>query len=266
MQDFKKMLAVAKEWAMEAGRISLTRAKTPLEYTYKSSPSDLVTQVDKEVEEFMIEKILNEYPDHGIVGEEGTFERDPKEFDTLWIIDPIDGTMNFVHQQLNYCISVAVVHKGESVFGVIYDPSRDELFWAMKGEGAFLNDTLLEVKKQVNQSEALICTSLFWHHRAEELGLVKLLYDLPKTCRGIRVYGCAALEMAYVAAGRIDAYVSLNLNPWDFAAGRVILEEAGGIASRLDGDPLPFTEASTVVASNPHLHPQLIAYIQTEPN
>lgn len=262
MLDFKDMLSKAKEWAIEAGKISLKRAENPLEYTFKSSPSDLVTQVDKEVEEFIIQKILNHYPEHGIIGEEGTFERDPKEFDTLWVIDPIDGTMNFVHQQINYVVSVAVVHKGIGMLGVIYDPSRDELFWALKGEGAYLNGSPLKLDKPVNLQEALICSSLFWNQRAEELGLVNVLYDLPKKSRGIRVYGCAALEMAYVAAGRVDAYVSLFLNPWDFAGGKVIVEEAGGNTTTLDGSEIPLTEVSTVVASNPFLHPQLIEYLQ----
>lgn len=262
MPDYKDMLSKAKDWAVEAGKLSLKRAEHPLEYTFKSSPSDLVTQVDKEVEEFMIQKILSHFPEHGIIGEEGTFERDPKEFDTLWVIDPIDGTMNFVHQQINYVVSVAVVYKGIGIIGVIYDPSRDELFWSLKGEGAYLNGHPLKLDKPVHLQEALICSSLFWNQRAEKLGLVDILYDLPKKSRGIRVYGCAALELAYVAAGRVDAYVSLYLNPWDFAAGKVIVEEAGGTTTTLDGSALPLTEVSTVVASNPFLYAQLTEYLQ----
>ena len=262
MCDFNQVFEQAKAWAIEAGKMSLARLESPIEFTYKSSPSDLVTHVDKEIEEFLVKRILTHYPDHGIVGEEGTFERDPNEFETLWIIDPIDGTTNFVHQKLNYVISIGVVHQGVGMMGIIYDPSRDELFCGKKGEGASLNGQPLRLEQPVKQKEALICTSLFWNQRAEEFGLDKVVYDLPKACRGIRVYGCAALEMAYVAAGRVDAYVSLFLNPWDFAGGKVILEEAGGKVSNLEGEELPFAKASTVVASNPFLFPELIAYMK----
>ncbi|WP_134704105.1 inositol monophosphatase [Ammoniphilus sp. YIM 78166] len=262
MCDFNQMFEQAKAWAIEAGKLSLARLESPIQFTYKSSPSDLVTHVDKEVEEFLVNMILKHYPDHGIVGEEGTFERDPKDFETLWIIDPIDGTTNFIHQKLNYVISIAVVHQEVGMIGIIYDPSRDELFCGRKGEGAYLNGQRLRLELPVKQQEALICTSLFWNQRAEKYGLEKVVYDLPRTCRGIRVYGCAALEMAYVAAGRVDAYVSLHLNPWDFAGGKVILEEAGGSVSNLEGEELSFSGASTVVASNPFLYPELMAYMK----
>lgn len=260
--DYKLMLNLAKKWVMEAGKMSQEKARNELEVTFKSSPSDLVTIVDKEIESFMSENILSHYPDHGIVGEEGVFEKDPDQFDTLWIIDPIDGTTNFVHQKMNYVISLALVHKGEGQFGIIYDPSRDELFWAAKGQGAFLNEDRLQLESSVNMNEALLCTNLFWSKRAEANGLLELIYELPKKCRGIRVYGCAALEMAYVAAGRVDVYVSMNLNPWDFAGGKIILEEAGGKVTKLNGDELTFRRASPLIACHPSLHTEFLSYLQ----
>ncbi|RKD21860.1 inositol monophosphatase [Ammoniphilus oxalaticus] len=258
------MLKQAKEWVIQAGEMSFEKSKQSLDITYKTSHSDLVTKVDKEVEKFLIEKILAHYPDHGIVGEEGTFEKDPDEFDTLWIIDPIDGTINFVHQQVNYVISVAVTHKEKGVFGIIYDPSRDELFWAARGEGAYLNEQRLQNTRLERLEESLICTGLFWNERIEKSKLLEMIYQLPKHCRGIRVYGCAALELAYVAAGRLDAYISLYLNPWDFAAGKMIVEEAGGVITTWEDAPLSYLEAGPLIASNPGLHKQLLSFIQRD--
>lgn len=261
MMDYEMMFNLAKKWVIEAGKMSQEKAGNELEITFKTSPSDLVTIVDKEIESFMTENILSHFPDHGIVGEEGVFEKDPDQFNTLWIIDPIDGTTNFVHQKMNYVISLALVHKGEGQFGIIYDPSRDELFWAVRGKGAFLNEERLQLQSSLKMEEALLCTSLFWSKRAEENGLLEMLHELPRKCRGIRVYGCAALEMAYVAAGRIDAYVSMNLNPWDFAGGKIILEEAGGKVTKLNGGELPFRNASPLLACHPSLHAEFISYL-----
>jgi len=256
------MLEKAKDWAVEAGKMSLELSKGSLDITYKTSPSDLVTKVDKEVERFLVKEILHHYPNHGIVGEEGTFEKKPDDFDTIWIIDPIDGTTNFVHQQLNYVISIALVHQGEGIFGVIYDPSRQEMFWGYRGEGAYLDDKRLQISRLDRLEEALLCTGLFWNRKIEKTKLLETIYQLPKQCRGIRVYGCAALELAYIAAGRLDAYVSLGLNPWDFAAGLIIVEEAGGVVTTWKGDPLSFNQAGSLIAANPGLHHQLLPFLQ----
>ncbi|MBP1933946.1 inositol monophosphatase family protein [Ammoniphilus resinae] len=261
MLDIQELSKKAVDWAKEAGKKSIELRKKQIKIKYKSSPSDLVTEVDQEIEKFLIGQILSSYSDHGIVGEEGFFKGDPKEYDTLWIIDPIDGTTNFVHQQVNYVISIAVVHKGEGLIGVVYDPTRDELFFAKKGEGATLNDRPIHLQTPVPLREGLICTSLFWNQRTEKLGLDHLVDELPRSCRGIRIYGCAALEMAYVAAGRVDAYISLSLNPWDFAASKIILEEAGGITSTIDGSTLTFEKANSVVASNPFLYKELMEFV-----
>jgi myo-inositol-1(or 4)-monophosphatase len=262
MLDIDMMSRQAIEWAKEAGKISLERGKSSFQISFKSSPNDLVTAVDKEVETFLCEKILANYPNHGIVGEEGTFEEDPTQFETLWVIDPIDGTTNFVHQRLNYVISIAVVHKGKGVFGIVYDPTRDELFYGEAGRGAYLNGQKLQLNQSLQLQEALVCTSLFWNQKIEKFGLQDVICELPKRCRGIRVYGCAAMEMAYVAAGRVDAYVSLYLNPWDFAAGKIILEEAGGIVRTILGEDVPFDQKSTILASNSSLYPELISILK----
>lgn len=258
-------LAALKELALHcartAGEISLARMMQPFTVEYKTSASDLVTAVDKEVEQHVVRTILQHFPDHGILGEERTFAGDPKQFDTLWVIDPIDGTTNFVHQQINFSVSIAVYHKGEGLIGVVYDPSRDEMFYAVKGEGAFLNDQPLKLDRAVKLEEALLCTSVFWNKRAEQMGIDLIVKKLAGKVRGMRLLGSAALEMAYVAAGRLDGYVSLSLNAWDFGAGRIIVEEAGGVVTTMDGSPVPFDSKSSIMACNPAFYEELQFYL-----
>jgi len=247
--------------ARSAGELSMKRMKEPFTVEYKTSASDLVTAVDKEVEKHVIDMILKRFPDHGILGEESTFAEDYRNYDTLWVIDPIDGTTNFVHQQINFAVSIAVYHKGEGLVGAVYDPSRDELFYAVKGEGAFLNDRPLHLDRAVSLEEAILCTSVFWNKRAEQMGIDLIVKKLAGKVRGMRLLGSAALEMSYVAAGRLDGYVSLSLNAWDFGAGRIIVEEAGGRVTNMMGEPLPYDQKSSVMACNPTFYEELQHYL-----
>ncbi|WP_373863301.1 inositol monophosphatase family protein [Brevibacillus centrosporus] len=257
---------LALRCARSAGELSLKRMKEPFQVEYKTSASDLVTAVDKEVEKHVINMILERFPDHGILGEESTFTGDYKQFDTLWVIDPIDGTTNFVHQQINFSVSIAVYYKGEGLVGAVYDPSRDELFYAVKGEGAYLNDRPLHLEKVVTLEEALLCTSVFWNKRAEQIGIDQIVKKLAGKVRGMRLLGSAALEMSYVAAGRLDGYVSMSLNAWDFGAARIIVEEAGGKVTSMVGNPLPFDEKSSVMACNPAFYEELQHYLNLSDN
>ncbi|MFD2370744.1 inositol monophosphatase family protein [Brevibacillus sp. GCM10020057] len=263
-------LAALKELALQcarsAGELSLKRMKEPFTVEYKTSASDLVTAVDKEVEKHVIQMILERFPDHGILGEERTFKGDYHSFDTLWVIDPIDGTSNFVHQQINFSVSIAVYHKGEGLVGAVYDPSRDELFYAARGEGAYLNERRLRLEKVVTLEEALLCTSVFWNKRAEQMGIDQIVKKLAGKVRGMRLLGSAALEMSYVAAGRLDGYVSMSLNPWDFGAGRIIVEEAGGKVTTMMGSPLPFDQKSSVMACNPAFYEELQHFLNLSDN
>ncbi|MBO8173222.1 MAG: inositol monophosphatase [Bacillaceae bacterium] len=257
----KQWLEMAVSCAKEAGQLSLKRLKHPLDVTYKTSASDLVTAVDLEVERFVVERILNTYPNHGILGEEGTIDRSLKGVHTVWVIDPIDGTTNFVHQKQDYVVSIAVYHRGEGVVGVVYDPSRDELFHAVRGQGAYLNGKRLGLPEQMSMERALVCTSIFWNQEAVKTGLDRTIQEVARRCRGLRVFGCAALEMAYVAAGRLDAYISLSLNPWDFGAGRILIEEAGGKVTRLNGDPVSFDKKGSILASTPGIYEELLEFM-----
>lgn len=255
------IIQTAQEGARAAGELSLARMTQPYEVEYKTSASDLVTAVDKEVEERLVKLILSRFPDHGILGEESTFKGDLSSYDTLWIIDPIDGTTNFVHQQINFAVSIAVYHKGEPLVGVVYDPSRDEMFHAVKGEGAYLNGRRLQLERRVKLEEALLCTSVFWNKRAEQMGVDTIVKKLAGKVRGMRLLGSAALELAYVSSGRLDGYVSMSLNPWDFGAGRLLVEEAGGVVTTMTGVSLPFDRKSSVMACNPTFYEELKQYL-----
>ncbi|MBN6188163.1 inositol monophosphatase [Aneurinibacillus sp. BA2021] len=256
---------LAKRCALGAGDLIADMLSRPLEVMYKSSASDLVTSVDRAVEQFVIDEITKTYPDHGILGEEGLIACKPEEFDTVWMVDPIDGTTNFVHQQQNYCISIAVYHQGVCEAGVVYDPTRRELFYAERGGGLFLNDTLVQAKRNKEMKEALLSTTLFWNRRAMKSGLSEKVQHLAHRSRGIRVYGVAALELAYVAVGRLDGYLNPNLNPWDYGAGRLLVEEAGCRITTLDGGAIPFAERSSILAANPHIYDFLLEFI-TKPS
>ncbi|MDE3838370.1 inositol monophosphatase [Bacillus methanolicus] len=253
MTNWKEIDANAKTWIKEAGeRIKNSFPKT-LDIQAKSNPNDLVTNIDKETEQFFITKIKETYPDHYILGEEGFGDKLNNESGIVWIIDPIDGTMNFIHQQRNFAISVGIYENGSGKIGLIYDVVHDELYHAFKGEGAYMNGKPLPRLEEVSVSEAIIGINATWITPNKRID-PKYLAALVKDVRGTRSYGSAALEITYVATGRLDAYISLRLAPWDFAAGIVIIEELGGVVSSLRGEPINIMEKSSLFVSKPGLH------------
>ncbi|WP_047154426.1 inositol monophosphatase family protein [Aneurinibacillus tyrosinisolvens] len=255
---------LARHCAKEAGKLITRMLEQPLEVMCKTSASDLVTSVDRAVEKLVMDTILEAYPDHGILGEEGLFAEDISRFDTVWVVDPIDGTTNFVHQQQNYCISIAVCHQGRCEAAVVYDPTREELFYAEREAGAFLNDVPLAAHRTMTMEQALLSSSIFWNSRAMESGLSEKVQQLARASRGMRVYGVAALELAYVAAGRLDAYISMSLNPWDYAGGKLLIEESGARVTRLNGEPIPFGEKSSILAANPAIYDSLLDFLKPD--
>ncbi|MCL6585835.1 MAG: inositol monophosphatase family protein [Anoxybacillus sp.] len=247
----------ARAWLKEAGaRIRETFAQQ-LTIQTKSSRKDLVTNVDKETEQFFIEHIKNTFPQHRVLGEEG-FGDDIGALDgTVWIIDPIDGTMNFIHQQRNFAISIGIFHDGVGQLGYIYDVVHDELYSAQKGKGAYVNDSPLPRLQPVSVSEAIISLNTTWVIDNARIDPSRLT-PLVKAVRGTRSYGSAALEMAYVAAGRLDAYMTMRLSPWDFAGGLIIVEEVGGVVTNIYGEPLRLLEQNSVLVAKPGLHEQIV--------
>lgn len=243
----------AKSWIMEAGqRIKQSFSKT-LTIETKSNANDLVTDIDKNTEQFFIKKIKEHYPDHKILGEEGFGDLISDLKGIVWIIDPIDGTMNFIHQQRNFAISIGIYEDGIGQIGLIYDVVHDELYHTIKGNGVFLNELPLPSLQEVQVNEAIIGINATWVTENKRINPL-LLAPLVKHARGTRSYGSAAIEMAYIASGRMDAYISLRLAPWDIAAGIILVEELGGIATTLKGEPLNLLEKNSLFISKPGLH------------
>jgi len=247
----------AKQWIKEAGeRIRESFPKT-LNIAAKSNPNDLVTNIDQETEQYFIEKIKGTYPDHKILGEEGYGDRLEKLEGVVWIIDPIDGTMNFIHQQRNFAISIGIYEEGIGKIGIIYDVVHDELYHVLKGHGVFLNDIQLSNLKETSVHESIIALNATWVTENRRLPS-DLLAPLVKEARGTRSYGSAALEMVYLASGRIDAYITPRLAPWDFAAGIIMIEELGGVATNLRGGKLDLLNQSSLFVAKPGLHGEIL--------
>ncbi|MBS4217892.1 inositol monophosphatase family protein [Bacillus sp. FJAT-49711] len=245
----------AKEWLREAGRNIIDSFKTALQIDTKADANDLVTNIDKEIEQFFTNHIRKKFPTHKILGEEG-FGDEVKNMDgVIWIIDPIDGTMNFVHQQRNFFISIGIFENGVGMLGYLYDVVHNELYYAKSGEGAYWDDMKLPMLENVKVSEAVIGFSATWLTSDNPKNS---LLSLVKDVRGTRSYGSAALEFAYVATGRLDAYISMKLSPWDFAGGKIIVEEVGGIVTNLNGEPINILEKSPILVSKPGLHESLV--------
>ncbi|PMC35180.1 inositol monophosphatase [Bacillus sp. UMB0899] len=247
----------AKQWIQEAGEIIRSSFESTLSIQFKSNPNDLVTNMDKEIEQFLIGKIHETYPDHRILGEEGYGDEVTDLEGVVWIIDPIDGTMNFVHQQRNFAISIGIYGDGVGYIGLIYDVVHKELYHAYKGNGAYMNDIPLPKLDQVKIEEAVISVSPVWVTENKRFDH-KTIVPIVKKVRGTRSYGSAAIECAYVAAGRLDAYITMRLAPWDFAAGIILIDEVGGTVSTLDGKPLDLLSKNSFFIGEKYLHQHII--------
>ncbi|MFB6465749.1 inositol monophosphatase family protein [Cytobacillus sp. Hz8] len=257
MVNWNEIDAYAKSWVKEAGEEIKKSFNQTLNIETKSNRNDLVTNIDKQTEQFFIKKIKAAFPDHNILGEEGFGDNIESLEGITWIIDPIDGTMNFIHQQRNFAISIGIYENGIGKIGLIYDVIHDELYHAMKGKGAYLNHRELSPLKEVNVNEAVISLNVTWviqNNKIDPSILSRLAHDV----RGTRSYGSAALELASIAAGRMDAYITLRLSPWDFAAGIVLLEEVGGIVTNLHGEPLNLLTQNSVLVAKPGLHQRVM--------
>lgn len=252
----------AKAWTLEAGaRLALSHQEK-LNVEYKTSAADIVTQKDKEIEQFFVENIKTTYPGHYVLGEEGLSDVLPTDTQNgvVWIIDPIDGTTNFVHQHLNYAISVAIYIEGEPTIGYIYDPIKKELFSAIKNQGAYLNDQQLSKLASCSLEEAVICFNHLWLVPNEKVNYEKM-QRLVSDVRGIRYLGSAALEMAYVACGRLDSSLDFRLSPWDIAAGIVILNEVGAEMTTLENQSINVFTKSSTIFSRPGIHQDILEYL-----
>lgn len=220
--------------------------------------NDFVTEVDKAAEEAIIEVLTNAYPDHAILAEEsGPSTNLHDENENVWIIDPLDGTTNFVHGFPQYCVSIALQHRGQITQAVIYDPTRNDLFTATKGVGAFLNEKRLRVTRRDKVADALIGTGFPFRGTEDIDQYMKMFKLMTESCAGLRRPGSAALDLAYVAAGRLDGFFEKGLKPWDIAAGSLLITEAGGIVSNFKGDS-DYLYKGDVIAGTPKVFGQMI--------
>ena len=226
-------------------------------------PADFVTSADQRTERILFEELTKARPGYGFFGEEGGM-REGSDKTHRFIIDPIDGTTNFMHGVPHFAISIALEREGQLQSGVVYNPITDELFVAEKGHGAYLNDKRLRVAARKTLPESLIATGIPFMARGtdaeRERSLAEVKAVVSRTS-GIRRFGSAALDCAFVAAGRYDAFWERGLNAWDIAAGVLLVREAGGLVTNLDGTPDPFSNGDILAANEP-LHPQLMKIIQ----
>ncbi|UOR12967.1 inositol monophosphatase family protein [Halobacillus amylolyticus] len=249
----------AKEWVLEAGQRIRSKIDDPRTIETKSNANDLVTEMDQETEQFFAEKIRETYEDHLVFGEEG-FGDEIKSLDgTIWIIDPIDGTMNFVHQKRNFAISVGIYQDGIGEIGIIYNVMEDTIYTAKRGEGAYKNNRqLAQLPEESLLKQAIFALNTTWMLPENPYVSHQGIHELVKTLRSTRTYGSAALEFAFVAEGVIDGYLTMTLMPWDIAAGMVILKEVGGTVTTAGGQDVDMLNKTTILACHPMLHDEVL--------
>jgi len=256
------MLNVAIKAARAAGVI-INRAALDVESVRVSQKmaNDFVTEVDHASENVIIDTLLSAYPDHGILAEESGQTRGNPNADNIWIIDPLDGTTNFIHGFPFYCVSIALQSKGKLEQAVVFDPTRNDLFTSTRGRGAFLNDRRLRVSKRTRLQECLISTGFPFRPDDDFAAYLKVMADVMQRTAGLRRPGAAALDLAYVAAGFSDGFFETGLQPWDMAAGSLLITEAGGLVGNFTGDA-DYLHQRECMAANPKIYAQLVGLLQ----
>ena len=254
-------LNIAVKAARRAATV-INRASTQLDLltVQSKSPNDFVTEVDRAAEQAIIEVLRDAFPGHGILAEESGESGPESEF--TWIIDPLDGTTNFIHGLPQYAVSIAQTKNGVLEHAVVYDPNTNEMFTASRGAGAFLNDRRIRVSRRTRLNEALIGTGFPFRRFDHVDAYLAMFKELTQKTAGIRRPGAAALDLAYVAAGRLDGFWEMGLSPWDMAAGVLLIQEAGGLVSDLSGEGNHLTTGN-VVAGTPKIFGQLLPIIQS---
>ena len=252
------MINVAIKAARAAGSI-INRAALDVESVRISQKqvNDFVTEVDQAAEQIIIETLLTAYPGHGILAEESGNAHGAKDSDYVWIIDPLDGTTNFIHGFPVYCVSIALAVNGKIEQAVVYDPTRNDLFTATKGRGAFMNDRRIRVSKRTRLQECLISTGFPFRPGDNFKNYLNMMADVMQRTAGLRRPGAAALDLAYVAAGFTDGFFETGLKPWDAAAGSLLVTEAGGLIGNFTGES-DFLDQQECMAGNPRIYGQLV--------
>lgn len=253
-------LNIAVKAARRAASV-INRASTQLDLltVQSKSPNDFVTEVDRAAEAAIIEVLRDAYPEHAILAEESGRSG---ESEYCWIIDPLDGTTNFIHGFPQYAISIALARNNVLEQAVVYDPVRNEMFTASKGGGAFLNDRRIRVSRRIKLMDSLIGTGFPYRQNDNIEAYIGAFRELTQKTSGIRRPGAAALDLAYVACGRLDGFWEAGLSPWDMAAGALLILEAGGLVSDFAGDSA-YLDTGRMVAGTPKVFAQLLPIVQT---
>lgn len=253
------MLNTAVKAARRAGSV-INRASFDIDRVKvtEKGHNDFVTEIDKAAELAIIDVLKNAYPDHAVLGEEtGPSANLHDENENVWIIDPIDGTTNFIHGFPQYCVSIALQQRGQITQAVVYDPCRNDLFTATKGAGAYLNEKRIRVSRRDRMTEALIGTGFPFRDMEGLDEYMKMFKIMTERCAGLRRPGAAALDLAYVAAGRLDGFFEKGLQTWDMAAGSLLITEAGGIVSNFSGES-DYLYKGDVIAGTPKIFAQMV--------
>jgi len=255
MKQFKEC---AIEIAREAGIFLKNKLNSVHTIDYKGE-INLVTEADKTSEGMITSKISTLFPDHDILAEEFTYTTRGSDF--TWIIDPLDGTTNYAHGHPFFCVSIALKNLDTLIVGIIYDPMLDEMFVAEKGKGAFLNDRAIHVSNTNRIIKSLLATGFPYDIREDSHNNLNYFNEMILKAQAIRRAGSAALDLAYVAAGRFDGFWELKLNPWDIAAGWLLVEEAGGIVTDMQGKDY-YLESPSILASNGRIHKEMMDVLE----
>jgi len=259
VSEAAEILELAQRLAREAGKIQRERYETDIAVHTKGSAINLVTEVDHACEALIIGALARERSDDAVLAEEGGGEDRPGAA-WRWVIDPLDGTTNYAHGYPRFCVSIGVEHHDVRTVGVVYDPLLDEMYSAVRGEGATLNGRSIRVSEQTELGHSLIATGFAYDVQRSPEDNLDHFAAVIKQARAVRRDGAAALDLCYVAAGRFDGFWELKLHPWDVAAGLLIVEEAGGRAGDLHGGPPP-RSGREVLASNGRIHDALLALL-----
>ena len=255
------MLNTAVKAARSAGSL-INRAARNLDIVAvrEKAANDFVSEVDRDAEQIIIRTLRDAYPKHSILAEESGAAHSGGSTDYQWIIDPLDGTTNFLHGFPQYAVSIALSHKGVITQAVVYDPCNNDLFTATRGAGAYLNDARIRVGKRLQLASALVGTGFPFKEHKHLDAYLAMLRDIMQNSAGVRRAGSAALDLAYVAAGRLDSFWEIGLSPWDIAAGSLLITEAGGVVGDLrgNGDHL---KSGNVVGGNIKLFEQMIKHL-----
>lgn len=225
----------------------------------KKGFNDLVSYVDKQAEIMLVEGLANILPEAGFIAEEGTSDKVGERYN--WVIDPVDGTTNFVHGLPVYSVSVALQENKKTIAGIVYEINRDECFHAIKGEEAYMNDEVIQVSRNVTLAESLLATGFPYYDFDKMEAYFAILKDLMQNSHGLRRLGSAAVDLAYVACGRFEGFFEYNLNAWDVAAGAFIVQQAGGKVSTFSGSS-DFDFGREIIAGSPKVQEEMLSYIQ----